>query len=200
VAAAGRHRLPGSGDALTGNHRHGAASCAEHRGLCPYRYSSSRNQALEAAGIKSHSRPRTDHARTSPSISPIGQGNQPLITIRGIGLNDFDTKQCRPENGVYIDDVYINAPSAQSFALFDLQGIQILKGPQGTLYGRKHQRRRAWCSHPFRPTDEYSSDMHVEYGSFNTLANWSAASVAPLAPGPYGPDLTRRQPLRWATL
>ena len=92
------------------------------------------NRALESAGIKS----TQDLGQITPNvtiISPIGQGNQPLITIRGIGLNDFDTNNAGP-NGVYIDDVYINAPSAQSFALFDLQGIQILKGPQGTLYGR----------------------------------------------------------------
>jgi outer membrane receptor protein involved in Fe transport len=57
------------------------------------------NQALEAAGIKS----TQDLGQITPNvtiISPIGQGNQPLITIRGIGLNDFDTNNAGP-NGVY---------------------------------------------------------------------------------------------------
>ncbi|HEY0802351.1 MAG TPA: TonB-dependent receptor [Steroidobacteraceae bacterium] len=123
------------------------------------------NQALLAAGIKS----TQDLGQLTPNvtiISPIGQGNQPLITIRGIGLNDFDTNNAGP-NGVYIDDVYINAPSAQSFALFDLQGIQVLKGPQGTLYGRNTS-GGALVFTSNRPTEEYSSDMHIEYGNFNT--------------------------------
>ena len=137
------------------------------------------NQALEAAGIKS----TQDLGQITPNvtiISPIGQGNQPLITIRGIGLNDFDTNNAGP-NGVYIDDVYINAPSAQSFALFDLQGIQILKGPQGTLYGRNTS-GGALVFTSIRPTDEYSSDMHVEYGSFNT-SQLVGGVGGPLAPG-----------------
>ena len=137
------------------------------------------NQALEAAGIKSVQ----DLGQITPNvtiISPIGQGNQPLITIRGIGLNDFDTNNAGP-NGVYIDDVYINAPSAQSFALFDLQGIQILKGPQGTLYGRNTS-GGALVFTSIRPTDEYSSDLHVEYGNFNT-SQLVGGVGGPLAPG-----------------
>lgn len=141
------------------------------------------NRALESAGIKS----TQDLGQITPNvtiISPIGQGNQPLITIRGIGLNDFDTNNAGP-NGVYIDDVYINAPSAQSFALFDLQGIQILKGPQGTLYGRNTS-GGALVFTSNRPTDEYSSDMHVEYGSYNT------SQLVGGVGGPLAQDLTGR--------
>lgn len=123
------------------------------------------NRDLEAAGIKS----TQDLGQITPNVtilSPIGQGNQPLITIRGVGLNDFDTNNSGP-NGVYVDDVYISAPSAQSFALFDLQSIQVLKGPQGTLYGRNTS-GGALVFTSNRPTDDFSSDLHVEYGNFNT--------------------------------
>jgi len=111
---------------------------------------------LQAAGIKS----TQDLGQVTPNVtivSPIGQGNQPLITIRGIGLNDFDTNNAGP-NGVYVDDVYISAPSAQSFALFDLSQVQVLKGPQGTLYGRNTS-GGAIVFTSNRPTDHLTGDL-----------------------------------------
>jgi iron complex outermembrane recepter protein len=120
---------------------------------------------LLATGIKS----TQDLGQITPNVtivSPIGAGNQPLITIRGVGLNDFDTNNAGP-NGVYLDDVYISAPAAQSFALFDLADVQILKGPQGTLYGRNTS-GGALVFTSNRPTDELTGDAHIEYGNFNT--------------------------------
>jgi len=67
-----------------------------------------------------------------------------------------------------VDDVYIGAPSAQSFAIFDLDGIQVLKGPQGTLYGRNTS-GGALVFTSEKPTDVFSSDFHLEYGNFNTV-------------------------------
>jgi iron complex outermembrane receptor protein len=132
---------------------------------------------LQAAGIKS----TQDLGQVTPNvtiISPIGQGNQPLITIRGIGLNDFDTNNAGP-NGVYVDDVYISAPSAQSFALFDLSQVQVLKGPQGTLYGRNTS-GGAIVFTSNRPTDHLTGDLHLEYGRYNTL-QIQAALGGPIA-------------------
>ena len=73
------------------------------------------SRQLVAAGIKS----TQDLGQITPNvtiISPIGAGNQPLITIRGIGLNDFDTNNAGP-NGVYLDDVYLSAPGVQNFSM-----------------------------------------------------------------------------------
>jgi iron complex outermembrane recepter protein len=120
---------------------------------------------ITALGIKE----TEDIGKITPDVTivnPEGAGNQPLITIRGIGLNDFDTNNSGP-NGVYIDDVYISSPSAQSFAIFDLNQVQILKGPQGTLYGRNTS-GGAVVFTSNKPTDQFTSDLHVEYGNFNT--------------------------------
>jgi len=57
------------------------------------------------------------------------------LTIRGVAQNDFNPQQESP-NSIYIDDVYVSAPNAAAAPLFDLQRVEALRGPQGTLYGR----------------------------------------------------------------
>jgi len=121
---------------------------------------------IQALGIKQS----TDIGQVTPNVTmalPDGAGNQPLISIRGIGINDYDTNNAGP-NGVYLDDVYISAPAAQTFAVFDLSQIEVLKGPQGTLYGRNTS-GGALVFTSNKPTDQFTADFHFEYSSFNTL-------------------------------
>jgi iron complex outermembrane receptor protein len=138
---------------------------------------------LMAAGIKS----TQDLGEITPNvtiISPIGAGNQPLITIRGIGLNDYSTNNAGP-NGVYVDDVYLSAPGVQNFSMFDISQAQVLKGPQGTLYGRNTS-GGALLFTSNRPTDYFTADAHGEYGNYNTYQLEGAVG------GPLAPDLTGR--------
>ena len=62
-------------------------------------------------------------------------GAMPIITIRGVGLDDFSSTN-NPSAGVYVDEVYLASLAQMSFDLFDLERVEVLKGPQGTLYGR----------------------------------------------------------------
>lgn len=62
-----------------------------------------------------------------------GQNTQ--FTIRGVTQNDFNDIVEAP-NAVYLDEGYIAVAQAQTFALFDIERVEILKGPQGTLFGR----------------------------------------------------------------
>ena len=59
----------------------------------------------------------------------------PVITIRGIGLDDFGATNS-PSAGVYVDQVYVASIAMMAFDMYDLERIEVLKGPQGTLYGR----------------------------------------------------------------
>ncbi len=108
-------------------------------------------------------------AEFMPDVSigmPSGQGNQPIVTIRGVGNNDFNTNNAGP-NGVYADEVYLSAPSAQTFQAFDLDRIEVLKGPQGTLYGRNTSSGLInFIS--VKPKDELEAALAASYGSYDT--------------------------------
>jgi len=78
-----------------------------------------------------------DVADYTPNVdikSTLTVGN-PNVTIRGVGLNDFNANNSPPA-GVYVDEVFLTSTSMMSFQLFDLERVEVLKGPQGTLYGR----------------------------------------------------------------
>jgi iron complex outermembrane receptor protein len=61
---------------------------------------------------------------------------QPNFSIRGIGVsNEHNPNQASPI-GVYFDDAYISARVSQGLQIFDLDQIEVLRGPQGTLFGR----------------------------------------------------------------
>lgn len=61
--------------------------------------------------------------------------SQPRLYIRGIGSSDRGAAG-DPSSAVFIDDIYMGRPAAIAFDAFDVERIEVLKGPQGTLYGR----------------------------------------------------------------
>lgn len=132
----------------------------------PISISAFSGKKLQDQGIKS----TTDLGQIVSNVTialPQSVGNQPIITIRGIGLNDYDSNNAGP-NGVYLDDVYMSSPSSQSFQTFDLDRIEVLKGPQGTLYGRNTS-GGAINLITAKPADQFSARFHLEYSSYNTV-------------------------------
>ncbi|MBR9910085.1 MAG: TonB-dependent receptor [Gammaproteobacteria bacterium] len=80
----------------------------------------------------------TEIAAQTPGLNigtPVGEGNNPSISLRGVGLNDFNDNNEGPI-AVYRDEVYQSAMPGLTFQLFDLERVEVLRGPQGTLYGR----------------------------------------------------------------
>ena len=80
----------------------------------------------------------TDVASQTPGLNigtPVGEGNNPSISLRGVGLNDFNDNNEGPI-AVYRDEIYQSAMPGLTFQLFDLERVEVLRGPQGTLYGR----------------------------------------------------------------
>ena len=68
------------------------------------------------------------------TVQPNGEANY-AIAMRGVAANDFTTNVESPV-AIYLDEVYISQMSGSGFMLFDMERVELLRGPQGTLYGR----------------------------------------------------------------
>ena len=82
----------------------------------------------------------TDLTRQTPNVTmTTGSANAgssaAIIFIRGVGQSDF-LSWTEPAVGVYIDDVYYGLVSGSAFSTLDLERVEVLRGPQGTLFGR----------------------------------------------------------------
>lgn len=80
----------------------------------------------------------TDIGNAIPNVqqqSHPSSANTPLITIRGIGAMDDQITQ-DPSVAVYVDGVYVARSQGMGSQIADLERVEVLRGPQGTLYGR----------------------------------------------------------------
>jgi iron complex outermembrane recepter protein len=91
-------------------------------------------------------------------------GASPIFTIRGVGLNNFAANN-NPTVGVYIDEVFLASTAMMSFSLYDIDRVEVLKGPQGTLYGR-NTTAGAIGFFTKKPEHEFDADVSVTYGNF----------------------------------
>lgn len=117
----------------------------------------------------------TEIAAITPGvhISSSSGGQTRQFTIRGVTQNDFADHTEAP-NAVYIDEGYIISPQAQVFALFDLERVEILKGPQGTLFGRN---ATGGLAHYItrKPSQERDGFINTGFGSFDQVRLEAAA-------------------------
>ena len=91
-------------------------------------------EQLEAVGAQD----LTDIGETTPNVTiEASRGTNSTLTafIRGVGQQD-PVAGFEAGVGVYIDDVYLNRPQAALLDIYDVERIEVLRGPQGTLYGR----------------------------------------------------------------
>ena len=109
-----------------------------------------------------------DIAKLSPNvdIKPTLAGLNPAITVRGVGLNDFNVNN-NPSVGIYVDEVFLTSPAMLSFMMFDVERIEILKGPQGTLYGR-NTNGGAINIVSVKPSSEFEGYIRLGAGNFNS--------------------------------
>lgn len=80
----------------------------------------------------------TDVVAMTPGLSftnPNAESSVINFFLRGVGLNDFADAQENPV-AVYLDDVYKPAMGGLHFQLFDMERVEVLRGPQGALFGR----------------------------------------------------------------
>lgn len=119
-------------------------------------------------------------AQRAPSVSfsagGQGGGSQTAaVNIRGIGQNDFQFPN-EPGVGVYIDDVYYGISFGTAFDLVDLDRVEILRGPQGTLSG-KNSIGGSIKMFSRKPNDDPDGYLEVTAGSFDRLGIKAATNM-----------------------
>jgi len=129
-------------------------------------------EQIEELGLESSS----EIARMSPGVSIAGTsaGQDAQFSIRGVTQTDF-TDFVEPPNAVYVDEGYFPTTQGQRFGLFDIERVEVLKGPQGTLFGRN---ATGGLVHYItkRPTDTPQGYADIEYGSYNQVRFEGAVS------------------------
>jgi iron complex outermembrane receptor protein len=109
--------------------------------------------------------------------SPYGPEAQPTFTLRGVTTQDFSENQSSPV-AMYVDEVYKSVGAVQALQVYDLDRVEVLRGPQGTLYG-KNATGGAISFYSRNPSlSEY--DGYVTAGA----GNYSAYSLRAAVGGP----------------
>ncbi len=129
----------------------------------------------------------TDVVAMTPGLvytTPNAESSVINFFLRGVGLNDFADANENPV-AVYVDEVYRPASGGLSFQLFDLQRVEVLRGPQGTLFGRNTTGGLVHFISK-RPTDELDGYIDLTYGSYNQIKAEAAIG------GPLGDTFSAR--------
>lgn len=109
------------------------------------------------------------------TLQPNGEANY-AIGIRGVANNDFTTNVESPV-AVYVDEVYISQMSGAGFLLFDLERVELLRGPQGTLFGRNATGGLVHYLTVKPDLEELNGYGSVSFGSFNRIKFQGAVGV-----------------------
>ncbi len=126
-----------------------------------------------------------DIARFSPGVHISGNlaGQNTQFTIRGVTQNDFNDIIEAP-TAVYLDEGYIPIAQAQTFALLDIERVEILKGPQGTLFGRNATGGAVQYVSRKPSLDESSGFADVTFGQFDSDADANSMKIEAAFGGP----------------
>jgi iron complex outermembrane receptor protein len=120
---------------------------------------------LEALGASDLS----DISQFTPNLeirTPFAASN-PTLFIRGVGLRDFNANSSSSV-AVYNDEIYMNSPAGQLAQLFDVENIDVLRGPQGTIYGRNASAGTIRVV-ARKPTGTPGATFKATYGRFNQI-------------------------------
>ena len=111
-------------------------------------------------------------------IQPLGAGWGATMAafIRGVGLGD-NILSFEPGVPIYVDDVYMGRPQGSIFDLLDLERVEVLRGPQGTLFGKNAEGGTVRLI-SVKPQGDNTGSASVTYGKYNRLEARGMADVA----------------------
>lgn len=119
-----------------------------------------------------------EESAPSLNIEPQFGSGAPVFSIRGVGFRDYATNNA-PTVGVYVDQVAYPFPVMTQGVLFDIERVEVLRGPQGTLYGR-NTTGGAVNVVSRMPTETLEAGAFAEYGRFNA-ANFEGYLSGPIS-------------------
>jgi iron complex outermembrane receptor protein len=125
----------------------------------------------------------TDISNVTPNVTfENSRGTNSTLTafIRGVGQQD-PVPGFEAGVGIYLDDVYLNRPQAAVLDIYDVDRVEVLRGPQGTLYGRNTIGGALKYVTKALP-DKFALSVKGTYGSYNQIDGIVTAST-PLAEG-----------------
>lgn len=105
-------------------------------------------------------------------IANVGSSRNAVNYIRGLGQQD-SLFFADPGVGVYLDDVYLGCPQCATLNLFDMERIEVVRGPQGTLYG-KNTIGGAIKYITRQPSAEKEANLELTAGNYN---QWGVKGV-----------------------
>ena len=120
-----------------------------------------------------------DIGKLSPGLNirgPFGDFGYPIITLRGVNTDGF-IETLPQSTGVYADGVYLSQSPMLGFRLLDMQRVEVLKGPQGTIFGR-NTIAGAVNFIANRPVFEAEGYTNIGVGRYNLLTLETAHSQA----------------------
>jgi iron complex outermembrane receptor protein len=91
---------------------------------------------------------------------------QPRFNLRGLGTDEY-TPNANGSVGFYFDEVFYNSTLAQGLQLFDIDRVEVLRGPQGTLWG-KNTTAGAVSLTSRAPTEQLDGHADVTFGNFGS--------------------------------
>jgi iron complex outermembrane receptor protein len=105
--------------------------------------------------------------RLAPSLTtaPFGDATSPLVAIRGLAAQDI-TMAVDPAVGIYLDGIYLGRSTGGNLNLIDVGRVEVLRGPQGTLFGR-NTIGGAISITPNHPTHRYEAEVTAEVGGYS---------------------------------
>lgn len=126
----------------------------------PIAISAFSGQQLQEAGVKN----LEDMAQQVPGVS-IDTGSIAQIWIRGVGQRDTSSRIDGP-TGIYLDGVFLARKEGQLLDVFDTESMQVLRGPQGTLFG-KNTTAGAILINTRKPTNDFGGRLETRIGNYN---------------------------------
>ena len=110
----------------------------------------------------------TTHVPNVDFFSFFSEAQTPALCFRGVCLTQLFSDSYEPPVAMYTDEVYVGSGFAQALQLFDVERIEVLKGPQGTLYGRNTTGGLVNVI-TRKPSHELEMNFSVDYSSYNSL-------------------------------